>query len=1100
MKDLLPLRAGLAALIALLGGCSGGGGGGGTSGTTSFQLVQSSLSEGAVWPINQEMVFEFSEPVDFSTVSANTVAIRSSENVPATGSFRLADPFTLVFQPTCPTREDLSDAGLQPGEVYFLRMPGRDTAANVLRSVGGVPLGVQQQRTFSTPVSTQPSVVFRDVRLGPPAPVERDHDSEEPNTTHLELAGDPSRRVYFERDENGDPSLDPDFGDPDAEAEFLARGAPLNLYSDPSSRVAVLVAFDQPVSPSTTNIDPTRVHLEFRDNLGGWVGIATRVALQQNCTETGATLRLEPIGVLPVASAFRVVVEAGFQDIVGEASLVPQEFAETATRAVEFTSLSSELLSDEYQESFDFGGDSPRSFQDSETLFDSPIAEWGGGRLTSAFSFDGTGGPGGTFDWIVRAGESPFFDTARQAIVGGPDGVPTAVQNCLNGRVDVRNFIIEAGAEVRVQGPNPMRVFATGEVRIEGRFDLSGFAAKDVATLNTGNQVEQGGSGAGGGGDGGVANPSTTGPSPRGGNGRGPFGQANLGGQGGELGWSTNPEKDARRPGGGGGGRFARDWIGTTMLAPLSLAAGPGNNGNEQSIGALSRRSPAAGGEPGRGPFVDSSDQNDFFGVRPIVEAGQLTGLVRGELPDIWAGYGGGGGGNAGLIFPNPNWGFGSDEKGGGGGGGAGGLHIKALGRIVFGPTGQILANGARGGTGENANLLEHVGGTGGGGSGGHVILESTAQVDFTAGGAAAGAPIRDAILAAGPRLRQGDVNDVGMCCRANSNGGPGGAGLVQIHVQDPTAPPSTSLADDLVLPTSAFTLTDPLDGVSSPPALVMVPSFGKRSKARSDWISIGGADQEPSPGAPEGLVRFLFDGIETSGPDEGKIRRNGSFAADLAPLVETLDLAADPDVALLPDGFTVQFRGSALAELRSGSTSGISNDVYLRTPALLEDCAVRLFVVEVPNEVRTFTIVAATYDEGDPPLGDEALRVTVTAELGPLTDFNTDPVLGTTALRLVPRFFQVTTGGLEDALPLSSFVRLRFQAARANPLGQPDETDPLTDPPWTSDLALFNQLTPGELQFFRYEVEFDLDAEDEGITADTLPVNLEFLKIPFVF
>ncbi|HEX6883956.1 MAG TPA: Ig-like domain-containing protein [Planctomycetota bacterium] len=1086
----LPLRAGISALALLALSACGGGGGGVTAGTTSFQLVSTTLADGSVWPINLEMRFEFSEPVDFSTVSSNTIAIRSLAGAPATGSFRLEGPSTVVFQPTCPTREDLADAGLAPGQFYQLRIPGLNTASNVLRSTEGIGLGLQQQRSFSTPVSTQPAALFRDTRTGPPAPVVRPQGSSATDTTYVELGGDPGRRIYFERDANQELVL--------SEPGFEM---PLNLYSDELSRLAVLVAFDQPVNPSATNVSASRLFLEYRDNLGAWQRIATRVTLERNCTETGASVRLEPIGVLPPASAFRAQVQAGFQDIVGEPSLAPRtDFAVAPTRPVQFTSLTSDLLSDEFQEPYDFGGGGPRSFQDEEALFDAPQAEWGGGRLSAAFSFDGTGGPSGTFDWVVRMGETFFFDTTRTAIIGGPNGVPTTTQNSVGGVVDVRNLIIEAGGEIKVQGPNPMFLQATGEIRIDGKLDLSGFSAKDVATLNTGNQVEQGGAGQAGGGDGGNANMNTSGPTPRGGSGQGPFLQPNLGGQGGEMGWSGMDSKDARRPGGGGGGRFAKDWNDVTTVADFSTVAGPGNNGNVQSTGALSGLRPARGGSRGAGPFLDASDENDFFGVRPILENGQLTRLVRGELPELWAGYGGGGGGNAGMRFPNPGWNFASDEKGGGGGGGGGGLHIKALGRIVFGPEGQILSNGGRGGTGENANLIDHIGGTGGGGSGGHVILESAAQVDFTAGGTTTGGPVRDFVIACGPKLKTGPTGDVNACCRADSNGGPGGAGVIQIHVQGSTAEPSDDLDADIVVPSAALALPLVTDGVTSPPAYVMVPSFGKLSKARSDWISIGGADQKPEPGAPETLVRFLFDGIETSGPDAGKVRRDGASVADLPPLVETLDLAQAAGIRLLSDGFTLELTGAALDALRAGTTSGISNDLYLRTPSLLEGCSVRLFVAQTQADKEDYAIAAATYDEGAPAPGDEVLLARVTTERGRLDAFNTNPSRGTTALRLLPRFFQVSTGGVKDSLPTSTFVRLRFQAARNNGIGAPDEANPLTDPPWTHDIALFNQLPPGELQFFRYEVEFDLDAFDQGITADTEVVSLEFLKLPFVF
>src|SRR5688572_32815122 len=98
--------------------------------------------------------------------------------------------------------------------------------------------------------------------------------------------------------------------------------------------------------------------------------------------------------------------------------------------------------------------------------------------------FDGTGGPGGNFDWVVGAGETFFFDTTETFVVGGPGGVPIETQHVIGGVIDLRNLLVEAGGEIRVQGPNPMRILDTGEVVVRGRIDVSGFNAKDVATLN----------------------------------------------------------------------------------------------------------------------------------------------------------------------------------------------------------------------------------------------------------------------------------------------------------------------------------------------------------------------------------------------------------------------------------------------------------------------------------------------------------------------------------------------------------------------------------------------------------------------------------------
>jgi hypothetical protein len=1079
--------------LALVGvSCSGGGGGGGTGG---FLLTDVSIREGAVWQINREIVFRFSEPIDFSTVSANTINIRSASDVPALGDFRLRDPSTVVFQPNCPTRDDFSDAGLHPGGVsYVVRVPGLDTSPNTVRSRLGAPLGLQQTRRFTTPASSQAQTVFLDARGGPPAPIVRGAGSTTSQATYLEIGGDPDERVYFELDDRGEAALSvPGFE------------APLNLYSDRTSRVAVLIAFDQPISPSLNNVSERRLRLEIRGPSGTWKPIGTRVSLLANCGEAGARVRLEPVGVLPRSSAFRAVILPGFQDLVGEpVQQLQAAFAVVPTRSVEFTSLvPADVLADEFAESFDHGGESPLSFQDAVALFDTETADWGDGRLSAAHSFEGRGGPDGDFDWVVRTGELFFFDTTLTLITGGRDGAPNTSINAVNGVVDVRNFTIEVGAEVRVQGPHPMQIRATGEVAIRGRLDLSGFGAKDVSTLNTGNQVESGGAGAAGGGRGGHANEITSGPTPRGGLGQGPLGRANLGGEGGESSVSAGRSENARRPGGGGGGRFAKEWVETTTFAHLSMAAGAGSDGTPHATGVESGQRPPAGGAAGEGPFLDANHDNDFLGVRPLVTDGEVTALVRGELPSLWAGYGGGGGGNAGDRYSAPVWTLNSDEKGGGGGGGAGGLHVQALGRIVFGQEGVIVANGGRGATGENAIWFDHIGGTGGGGSGGHVILESAVGVDFTDGGGATDQALRDIVQAGGPVRNTGPTENVDDCrsarswccpvdCTGYSNGGAGGAGLVQIHVSDPLVPPGTGAAAKIRVPAAALGAASVLDQVTSPPPYVMIPTFGTRSKARSAWISIGGADLEPDGSAT--LVRFLFEGID---PVTGEIRTVGSTVESRAPLFSEPDLNASASARIVSGGFALELAGPALDAIRAGTTSGISNDVYLRTPALLVDCSVRLRVEENQAHFEDFPIASAVHDEGAAPVGDEVLRLTIAGGRR-LTAFNPGNLDGTTGLQLLPRFFQVVTNGIVDSLPETALVRLRFQAAADNGIGRPDETDLLQD--WTSDISLFNTKPAGALQFFRYEVEFDLDEGDAGISSDPDLVTLDFLKIPFVF
>jgi len=144
--------------------------------------------------------------------------------------------------------------------------------------------------------------------------------------------------------------------------------------------------------------------------------------------------------------------------------------------------------------------------------------------------------------------------------------------------------------------------------------------------------------------------------------------------------------------------------------------------------------------------------------------------------------------------------------------------------------------------------------------------------------------------------------------------------------------------------------------------------------------------------------------------------------------------------------------------------------------------------------------VTGAVYDEGSVSAGDEALRLSVAdSASGDLQQYFDSIVgLGTVRYRLIPRFFRVVTDGIEGLLPPSAFVRLRFQAAADDGSGRPDEANPLVD--WTSDVSRFNALPAGELQFFRFDVEFDLDAQGLGLSADTRPVTLDFLRVPFVF
>ena len=1119
----------------LLAGCSGGGSSG-ASASGEFQLTSISVPQGAVWQVNRAIEFLFSQPVTFGSVGPNTINIQTTDGRPANGVFSLkrvdmdgdgvletALTDTVVFQPTCPVRADKSDAGLQLGSVsYVITVLGTSSnAQDTVRSENGVRLRTTQTRGFVTPSSFESTSAFLDTVSGPPLPVVRPVGSTlEDGVSYFECGGDPDNRVFFEFDE-----VTQSF-----ELSEPGFTAPLNLYSDPGSQIAAVIVFNQPVSPEVGNINQNFIRLEFRDGGGAWREFETNVTLVDNCTDSGATVRLEPVGILPVASQIRAVVLPGFRDLTGQEDnpLPLTDFAVAPTETIDFTSLvPADVEGDEVLEEFLIGGTLPGSRQDPDAIFDTPSAVWDMGGLTAGFDFAGTGGPDGEFDWVIGANQTVFLDTVSDVIVGGPGGAPTDQVNVVNGFVDVRDLIIEEGAILRVQGRNPLCINASRNVIIRGTLNLSGTAAKNVTSLNTGNQPEPGGAGVGGGGRGGAGSTVTNNSTPKGEDGVGPFGEPGAGGFGGESGFNGNmtTNVDRRRPGGGGGGRFAAD-VADSVYGPdpvaaffpstnntkrevFGMRAQPGCDGFEFATSAVTMTSPPLGGAPGVGPFVDGDETNDFWGVRAIDDMGTLT-FIRGELDGPTPGYGGGGGGDAAPFanFPSPNWAIGSDEKGGPGGGGAGVLHIKALGDIVFGELGQILCQGGAGATGENTSFLDHVGGGGGGGSGGHVILETASSIDFTDGDP------NTVLYGENPFLMDDDLPYQGGRARILANGGEGatigdnddgngasdtlgyggdgGPGVIQLHVPNPTLRPGTGVTptDILIpLPAAATAETDYqqiLRQIMAPGGIPLVPTFGARSRARSDWITLGEADQADDGSLKQ--VLFYFDGIDTV---DGTVETENGRVKELDPLLEG-QVTQNGLVSINAAGDTLELSGVELDALRT-DMSTLSNDVYLRTPALLRNFALRLFVDGNPAQMRSYNVVGATYDDAAITLG---LMVDV-GTLGNNLQVFVDTNPGTIRYELIPRFFRLSTAGLPDVLSDNAKVRISFQATGTNGFGLPDEDNILVD--FTSDIAEFNNQAAGAIQFVRFDVEFDL-ADGAPLTVDTDPVTIDFLRIPFRF
>jgi hypothetical protein len=1058
----------LAAASAVLAGCSGGGGGGSGS---AFEITSISVPEGATWKINKRIEVGFSDEVNLQTVIAgSTIQLTSTGGSGASAFYAVGyktdlgtgavDKTRLVIQPFCPLEDDLSDAGLLPGGVpYKLFFPKGGGGAASIRSIDGAPLGTEQARNFITPTSIQPDIVFEDPTVGAPAFV--------PALSFVRL-GDGQEIPFV-----------------DAGTTFeLATELPLNLYSDVASQPEFLIQLNQPVSPSDENLSQDRVRIEYLDDdSGSFVPFQTEVELEANCVldAPGAILRLTPVGILPQASQVRVTLAAGFADLILQQVQSDQSnfFADTTT--LDFTSLTpANGGADEVYEDFLVGG--PAGLQDVDATLGTPAAVWAGGELTAAFDFEGTGGPGGTFDWHVPGLFN--FSTDLQAITGGVDGEVEQTIQCVGGVVDVNDLVVPSTALLRIQpGPNPMTIFATGDVIIEGTIDVSGFNAKPTFTLLTPALPEVGAAGCAGGGTGGTGSFLTSASTLTGGIGFGPFGQENAGGRGGEASFLFSPaaSADEQRAAGGGGGRFAPNADLDGVPGGYSDVATAGEDGHPKAIGAITGAAPPKGGLPNPGPFLDASSENDFFGQKGVFDgSGQLLDVIPGELGLRWAGYGGGAGGDSikglGPTSPFP----GSpvvDRKGAGGGGGAGQLRIVALGKIVFRSGGRILARGGQGARGESVVGEFYIGGSSGGGSGGHVILESATQIDFSDEGAIVDPSAEPFVQTFGGEGGLGDEKEIW------SEGGEGGLGVIQLHVPD--ANPATAIGSDPLSPIRMPLLagTD-LSKVTKPAGIVLLPTFGARSKARTKWIPLGAADLPPGGGPPDPLL-FAFGGTDPV----GDVVTTASVVDPLAPILgpEVLGTAA-PDPFVDSDGYTLVLSPASIAPLIN-DVGMPSLDIYLRTPSLLTNFQLHL---EGPSTAADFDVASATYADAG-----MVLRITTDPAAASPQSFVAGAG-GPVSYELIPRFFRAQTGLLNDVIPETGYVRVLFQATSAGPDGQPIEDTPLVD--WTPDISEFNAVTPGTLDFFRWEVEFNLDAAGAGLTTETTPFSLHFLRTPFSF
>jgi len=1129
--------------VLFLAACSGGSSSGASS--SGFKVTGIGVKSGQEWKLNRPIDITFNRDVDFSTVSLNTIRVSDQQGNGATGFFTRPsdasgnpDPRRIRFQPACPTKEDNSDAGLQPYGNYVLSVLGSKVGGLTVRSTAGDVLFEGKLVTFHTPNTDDPLQLFLDTVPGPPAVRLRGRggvDLDDPAATHAEVGGLP---VYFD--------LDPGTQEGRLPAGFEV---PLNHYSIPENRLAVMLHFNQPVVATDANLNSSLLRLEYFNGVA-WTAMQTRVQLIENCTATGATVRLTPAGIVPQGSQLRTIVKAGFADLTGDATTADRtafglmDSVDAGGANPLFPGVSNPEA-DGVLVGFTLGGDDFASLEDSTAAFEVPAADWGGGQLQASFAFGGTGGPKGTFDWHIPPGTELVLDTLNDTIVGGENGVPETTQAVINGVVDIRNLVIPASSRLIVVGPNTCTILASGSVLIQGEISVRGSNSPGVGTLNTTNQPELGAKGQAGGGDGGTASFLTNQSTPRGGRGNGAFNTPNGGGEGGETSYANTGKFD-RRGAGGGGGRFGLDVFYDhdgnpsnelvrcqTLVgldAELGAKGGPfGQGAVSQAIGIRAR-----GGDIGPGPFKDSHDDNNFFGVMLTISGD----LITGELDKTFSGAGGGAGGDAvnDDVFPLTPWSAAGDEKGSGGGGGAGGLKILAIGPIQIGDgsgPGSIAAEGGDGGAGENTGWFDRVGSGSGGGSGGHIVLSSAAEIviwgkapsaefwytdDINAfqhdprpisalgGGGGAGNDNRGGANEVGPTnwfcdrvpFENFDPYTSGVPPMDNTcwtslpdisdpDGGPvvgaggdGSPGIIQFHVEDPATrlrfptlelEQGTNYGNGLdVTPCCA----PPPLGWHTPNGAVdnMIPFFGRLSRSQSRWIALGLARIDP--GSTDDQVVLRFEGTDAS----GNVPHDGSTVDQLPPIVGPDPLGASGSPPFIgTDGRTLVFDASEFS----------GQDLMLKdNPQLLLDYSVQLEETGVPTNFQRFQITAAEYD------GSNDWLVTHVDANGPdLGKFQA----GSIDASLVPHFLRLLTSGIADAYPSDTGVKVRFDATKIDPLtGLPDEVGAFG---FTADIA---DLNSDAWDFVRFQVEFDLDTDSTGVDITTPRPGLDILRIDFGF
>ena len=873
-KSVLLLSLGL-----IFSSCGGGGSGSGASSRAQLLEVifpdplninpEPDATPPGAAPLNQQIIFRFSEVPPGEQVSNAVLAIRDLQGVPVSGTYRVQGA-SVVFTPSMPTAEPMPQAGatfsngnaaLQPGTSYVVR------------------IGPATWPQFVTSVAPTLRVLYPD-----PAD-QRGVSIAFGTTSHAPhfFKGVPPRRPRL-------VSVSPTDG---------TVGVAPNLYADPEQRflerVPFLLEFDAAVRPHRKNFNSFRL-IDLDERTAEYpAGIPLGLNLEIVSNEIDrCVLSFEPSGVLPFGHLLALEVPINIRGISQSADPGPERAIVTTFTVAE--AASDVVISDELVENFD---STERRNPDTAEVGLAIPALWDVNNsdvLQASFGFPWRGELGSFQPKGNGDPDNPtiiVLDTQSQSLPLLDGSTPEAPDTTVFGGIfSFTEIDIPADVEVIPRGSNPLVLTATGSVRIAGKISAKGQRGGDENAFDSGVTSIAGGQGGAGGGRGGEAHPLLWLPGtatnllnlvspPRGGRGWGPSNIARIGGEGGRSCELDDPDENGEfstvreescgegggrnesKPPGGGGGTFSGDSLDEQLRLIGEVPVEPYGIGNvvTDGLGNYIVRKPTSPGDetwrdaeaglPGLPMFQDGNFDNDFIGL-------------RGEIPWIIGGQGGGAGGS-GLDsyycgdwcqfdadpfndaictheFGNPpRWAASvGDSRGGSGGGAGGGVAILSLGSILIESNGGIDCSGGDGGSGEITGCSNWAGAAGGG-SGGCIIVQSAQSVTVQAEGF---------LNVRGGGAGRAHNSALNLSCNLSRNniggGGRGGDGIIQIQVPEGT---QAVVDDDAVLIAKSW-----LDKNNNRNPV----EFTDISLAVSSWFDLGRAIARP-----DGAPHFIFAGTD---------------------------------------------------------------------------------------------------------------------------------------------------------------------------------------------------------------------------------------------